>query len=72
MASFASYGTEGSELSALEAELLGIAPKSKGGKEGKHGDGSTSNAAKFRKRAPKVDSAYRLVYAHFPLRLSHN
>ncbi|KZL78979.1 zinc knuckle [Colletotrichum incanum] len=54
VASFASHGTEGSELSALEAELLGIAPKSKGRKDSKHGD----HGSKFRKRAPKVDSAY--------------
>ncbi|KAK2022147.1 hypothetical protein LX32DRAFT_698897 [Colletotrichum zoysiae] len=54
VASFASHGTEDSELSALEAELLGIAPKSKGGKESKHG----GHGLKFRKRVPKVDSAY--------------
>ncbi|OLN87371.1 hypothetical protein CCHL11_09298, partial [Colletotrichum chlorophyti] len=53
VASFKSYGTEGSELSALEAELLGIAPKSKGGK-----DGGSATPAKSRKRVPKVDSAY--------------
>ncbi|EFQ36206.1 zinc knuckle [Colletotrichum graminicola] len=53
-ASFASHGTEDSELSALEAELLGIAPKPKGGKESKHG----GHGLKFRKRVPKVDSAY--------------
>ncbi|GKT45479.1 uncharacterized protein ColSpa_05660 [Colletotrichum spaethianum] len=58
VASFASHGTEDSELSALEAELLGIAPKSKGGKEGKHGD----HGLKFRKRAPKVDSAYSISH----------
>ncbi|KAK1995294.1 hypothetical protein LX36DRAFT_171618 [Colletotrichum falcatum] len=57
VASFASHGTEDSELSALEAELLGIAPKSKepkGGKESKQG----GHGLKFRKRVTKVDSAY--------------
>ncbi|GJD00239.1 hypothetical protein ColKHC_09064 [Colletotrichum higginsianum] len=54
VASFASHGTEDSELSALEAELLGIAPKSKEGTEGKLGD----HATKIRKRVQKVDSAY--------------
>ncbi|KAK6221664.1 hypothetical protein QIS74_04536 [Colletotrichum tabaci] len=54
VASFASHGTEDSELSALEAELLGIAPKSKEGTEGKLGD----HATKLRKRVQKVDSAY--------------
>ncbi|KAK2008159.1 hypothetical protein LZ32DRAFT_662297 [Colletotrichum eremochloae] len=53
-ASFASHGTEDSELSALEAELLGIAPKSKGSRESKNG----GHGLKFRKRVPKVDSAY--------------
>lgn len=57
MASDASHGSEGSELSPLEAELLGIDRKAKGGgKEGKQGDGG-----KIRKRAPKVNAAYRLV-----------
>ncbi|TQN71748.1 hypothetical protein CSHISOI_03761 [Colletotrichum shisoi] len=54
VASFASHGTEDSELSALEAELLGIAPKAKEGTEGKLGD----HATKLRKRVQKVDSAY--------------
>ncbi|WQF85558.1 Putative Zinc finger, CCHC-type [Colletotrichum destructivum] len=54
VASFVSHGTEDSELSALEAELLGIAPKSKEGTEGKLGD----HATKLRKRVQKVDSAY--------------
>ncbi|OHF00421.1 hypothetical protein CORC01_04171, partial [Colletotrichum orchidophilum] len=51
--SAASFGTEASELSALEAELLGIAPKSKGDRDGKH------DGMKMRKRVTKVDSAYR-------------
>ncbi|KXH65519.1 zinc knuckle [Colletotrichum salicis] len=51
--SAASFGTEASELSALEAELLGIAPKSKGDRDGK------PDGKKMRKRVTKVDSAYR-------------
>ncbi|KAI8296366.1 hypothetical protein K4K61_000901 [Colletotrichum sp. SAR11_59] len=58
MASGASPGGEDSDLDDLEAELLGISTKTKGGKEGKQGDGG---AFKIRKKVPKVDSAYRYV-----------
>ncbi|KXH52245.1 zinc knuckle, partial [Colletotrichum simmondsii] len=51
--SVASFGSDASELSALEAELLGIAPKSKADRDGK------PDGVKMRKRVTKVDSAYR-------------
>ncbi|KAF6834562.1 zinc knuckle [Colletotrichum plurivorum] len=58
VASFASPDSEGSDLSDLEAELLGRRPtKSKGGKEGKN-EGGTPGASKFRKRAPRINAAY--------------
>lgn len=59
IASLASRDSEGSDLSDLEAELLGMPTKAKGGKEGKN-EGSTG-ALKFRKRAPRINAAYRLV-----------
>ncbi|TEA17389.1 hypothetical protein C8034_v012437 [Colletotrichum sidae] len=52
-------GTEDdSDLSDLEAELLGISTKVKGEKGGKHGDGSASGGFKIRKRTQKADSAW--------------
>ncbi|TDZ47388.1 hypothetical protein CTRI78_v008593 [Colletotrichum trifolii] len=52
-------GTEDdSDLSDLEAELLGISTKVKGEKGGKHGDGGASGGFKIRKRTQKADSAW--------------